>query len=335
MHGPLTLDLPCLLSLHCNCRNIPGEGFGDDMLQEYTEHRILTDADDDLFKLDEIFKANGGQCIDRSSSGSGGPPGGGKAIPSNLEKDDKWWRTIEYTYSPIWQPPAASIRPIGEGAPKEVGAGVTSNACVTGANGNILELELVFDLPSPAWAAVSFVKDEKCTMTPSDGSDGEVVYAQPEDGGVVSVQYGTLPASLKRFNAGANNALLTSLVPLEDTEDFSGGSASFKDGKMAVSFSRSYPESLKTTELHLSYAFGSSPALSYHSGRGCFKLSDLPACGATIELATTIADGCICPGCLTIESDLDAGSSAQQVSAIKSAAAMLIATFLALTFLYL
>jgi hypothetical protein len=42
--------------------NIPGEGFGDDMLQVYTKHELLTDEDDDLFMLVEKFIESGGEC---------------------------------------------------------------------------------------------------------------------------------------------------------------------------------------------------------------------------------------------------------------------------------
>ena len=35
--------------------NIPGEGFGDDAITMYDNHRVLTDADDALFLLDEAY----------------------------------------------------------------------------------------------------------------------------------------------------------------------------------------------------------------------------------------------------------------------------------------
>ena len=36
-------------------RNDPGEGFGDDAITMYDNHRVLTDADDALFLLDEAY----------------------------------------------------------------------------------------------------------------------------------------------------------------------------------------------------------------------------------------------------------------------------------------
>lgn len=43
--------------------NIPGEGFGDDMLQRYSNHELLTDEDDDLFMLIENYEEIGGACV--------------------------------------------------------------------------------------------------------------------------------------------------------------------------------------------------------------------------------------------------------------------------------
>lgn len=43
--------------------NIPGEGFGDDMLQRYSNHELLTDEDDDLFMLIENYEEIGGTCV--------------------------------------------------------------------------------------------------------------------------------------------------------------------------------------------------------------------------------------------------------------------------------
>jgi hypothetical protein len=42
--------------------NVPGEGVGDDFLQSYTNHSLLTDDDDYLFFLDEALEAMGGSC---------------------------------------------------------------------------------------------------------------------------------------------------------------------------------------------------------------------------------------------------------------------------------
>ena len=49
--------------------NIPGEGFGDDILQEYGNHTLLTDDDEGLFLLDEAYIAAGGSCVENPSEG--------------------------------------------------------------------------------------------------------------------------------------------------------------------------------------------------------------------------------------------------------------------------
>merc|ERR1712072_887872 len=73
--------------------NVPGEGFGDDFLQSYKNHRVLTDDDDDLFELVENLEAIGGSCplvsgmTDDNGDATLGPPTLEVHIPSNLEVD--------------------------------------------------------------------------------------------------------------------------------------------------------------------------------------------------------------------------------------------------------
>ena len=44
LHQPRpTICRICSPSVFCFCRNVPGEGFGDDFLQHYSEHRVLND----------------------------------------------------------------------------------------------------------------------------------------------------------------------------------------------------------------------------------------------------------------------------------------------------
>merc|ERR1712157_163087 len=98
-----TLHWPLIL-------NVPGEGFGDDFLQVYENHTLLSDDDDDLFELvDNLLKMNGTCPLIASSGGedggSIGPPTTEIHIPSNLEVDPNSWFTKVYTFSPVWQPP--------------------------------------------------------------------------------------------------------------------------------------------------------------------------------------------------------------------------------------
>ena len=89
MHWPLIL-------------NVPGEGFGDDSLQVYCNHTILTDDEEDLFMLIENYQAIGGLCAD--IRGGGFPPTAQDEesyIPSDLEVDPLSWVSNEITFSPI------------------------------------------------------------------------------------------------------------------------------------------------------------------------------------------------------------------------------------------
>jgi len=46
--GPDGIHWPLVL-------NIPGEGFGDDVLQKWSSHRLLTESDKDAFLLDQVW----------------------------------------------------------------------------------------------------------------------------------------------------------------------------------------------------------------------------------------------------------------------------------------
>ena len=90
--------------------NVPGEGFGDDFLQKYTNHSLLTDDDDDLFLLDEALEKIGRTCVKMESSGSMGPPTGEvEHIPSNLEVEEHAWFSNVYTFSSVWKAPPKTI----------------------------------------------------------------------------------------------------------------------------------------------------------------------------------------------------------------------------------
>ena len=254
------------------CRNIPGEGFGDDHLKHYSNHSQLTDEDEALFFIDQQFEQAGGKCVKRESDGPDGPPTGQtEHIPSNLEKEDVSWRSIVHTESPVWVPEETETE-------EKVGVldlddGIKATPCIR--DGSKLELEMIFAAQSPVWAAVGFRDSEECLMTPRGGRDGEVVMAQVQDDGTYSVSYGPLPPDLKQFSAD-NSEFLAGLRDVATVEAFSGGAAAFEDGKLTVSFARDYfplPQ-----EFHLSFAHGDSPELGYHSSRGCFKLTNLPSC---------------------------------------------------------
>jgi hypothetical protein len=83
--------------------NVPGEGYGDDSLQNLYNHKKLTDADTGIFFIEKNYTASGGKCTQLSSSGTA-PQGGG--IPTSLMISDSSWRQVQWTGSPVWKAPA-------------------------------------------------------------------------------------------------------------------------------------------------------------------------------------------------------------------------------------
>lgn len=59
--GPDGVHWPLIL-------NIPGEGFGDDVLQTWSNHRTLSDSDQDAFLLDQVRRLLGICSLGRPKS---------------------------------------------------------------------------------------------------------------------------------------------------------------------------------------------------------------------------------------------------------------------------
>lgn len=278
--------------------NVPGEGFGDDFLQKYTEHFLLTDEDDALFLLDQAFIAANGTCEEIGGGGEGGPPVGEvEPIPSNLVVEDEAWFTNEVTFSPIWEPPAA----VTDGAsnlwggsngpyttPTDFGLATTCYNSVTGTvdvSFSFTEIlaETEEDFP---WVAIGYRRTEECLMTPRGGGDSEIIFVGSSDFGI-SASLGSLSPNAKRFDAEAFASLLSSQVPLEEAENFSNhelllpfGARATKsntddDSFMSLRFSQTME---KPEVMYMMFAIGSSPAIGYHSSRGCFELTEFPDC---------------------------------------------------------
>mmetsp|Transcript_73912 Transcript_73912/g.167510 ORF Transcript_73912/g.167510 Transcript_73912/m.167510 type:complete len:717 (-) Transcript_73912:76-2226(-) len=255
--------------------NVPGEGFGDDFLQYWDQHRTLTAADESLFLLDEELESNGGSCPQRQSSGTDGPPTGTAAhVPSNLEVQAESWRSIVYTASPVWKPPAEKNIDESSGR-KEVEKGVFVEACFDEATKNVA-MSLSMDVSKAVWASVGFRDTSECLMTPRGGGDGEVVYAKPDEQGTYTMHHGPLGANLKSFSSTAMSSFEASLSPFAEVQDMKGGGAEFSNGKLTVHFMRAYAS--KPAMLNLSFAYGNTKEVGYHTSRGCFEMTDLRPC---------------------------------------------------------
>jgi len=276
--GPDGIHWPLIL-------NIPGEGFGDDFLQHWHGHRVLDESEASEFLLDEAHVANGGSCPQLGSSGSSGPPTGQVAhVPSNLELDQAAWITKVYTASPIWTPPAQDDDSGGSSRlSQSVSSGVQAESCFEAATSS-LRLSLTFDLTTPAWAAIGFRGTDECFMTPRGGGDGEIVYAHPGTAAAYEVLYGPLSPDMKHFQADAVSTFLQRLSPIGEAASFSSSAVQFSNGRLVLSFTRSY--SSAPTAFNLSYAHGIDGQVGHHASRGCFTVTPV-ACPTVCYLSSS------------------------------------------------
>lgn len=293
--------------------NVPGEGFGDDFLQKYTNHSLLSEADEDLFLLDQALEAAGGSCPMLDRGGGGGPPVGGTKVPSNLEIDENAWCTKEYTFSPVWEPPPvaedAVDAPIADNptasnsyATTEVGI-ATVASCYDSASQSV-KLQFTFDdvevseegLP---WLALGYRKDEECLMIPKDGSDTDIILIATNPATEeISASKGSLSAMVRSGNPEAVGTIYPTLSPLENADGFSNvkvlASETQTDNTVAVEEERAVVGSasveldfsqefdVKPEAMHMMYAVGTSPRLGYHASRRCFEITEFPDCNAAV-----------------------------------------------------
>jgi hypothetical protein len=193
--------------------NIPGEGFGDDNLQIYTNHKLLDDDDNALFDIVDALLAINGTCplISGMSDGdigdgdgngqSIGPPTLEVYIPSNLEVDPNSWNSNVYTFSPVWQPPmkqldtdesnmdlnvdttSSSSSDAGRGVAVTEEDRVRVESCYDPTTksvqlkvefNNIKAIEMGATSELP-WLSLGYRISDVCTMNPPDGSDSKII----------------------------------------------------------------------------------------------------------------------------------------------------------------
>lgn len=282
--------------------NVPGEGFGDDFLQIYTNQTLLTDDDDNLFLLDEALEAMGGMCnkMDMEGGGAGPPTGQTVHIPSNLEVDPNAWFSNVYTYSPVWEPPIEDNKDSMAG--RETGMAVTEEGDVTvkscyDSTVNAVQLSVEFsnvemvgtELP---WMAIGYRETEECLMNPRGGGDTELILLASQDGSV-DAHFTVLPSMARSFDGAAVSSIYEKMTPLDEMDGFSGVDLHLPTTASAISksahegsedtvvlvFKQSMPAAPEV--MHLMYAIGSSPEVGYHKTRACFDITEFPACPTT------------------------------------------------------
>lgn len=293
--------------------NIPGEGFGDDMLQVYENHTLLSDEDDDLFDLVKNLEANGGSCplvtsgfgVDGEESGASfGPPVSEVHVPSNLEVDDNSWFTSVYTYSPVWKPPmkeemASSASAMGVAVTQA--ERVTVESCYDPTTKMVklsVEYQDIDAIPTESgmqlpWLALGYREDEICSMTPVNGGDSKIILvSQAPKVNFPKPYIGNMGPNTKRFDQSAFESIYDSLWALDEAIGYKDVSlaapmlggvdgamlsrSATPNGSVVLSFSQEFDE--KPEVMHLMYAIGMSPSLGVHTSRSCFEIVEFPTC---------------------------------------------------------
>lgn len=289
--------------------NVPGEGFGDDFLQKYSNQTLLTDDDDYLFLLDEALEAIGSSCQQIiMEGGSSGPPTGETVhIPSNLEVDPNSWFQNEYTYSPIWE---SQVEDMDDGissgessfAITEAGS-VTVESCYDATTNSVdlkfkfMDIEMVEGGTQMPWIALGYRDTDECLMNPRGGGDTEIILltSTTSEESLLAPHFAILPVAARSFDGSAVTSIYDNMVPLSEKEGFSSvqmflplaiseavsrsvAPASGDDAdKVVMHFQQSVTEGVPEV-MHLMYAIGNSAKVGYHKTRECFDITEFPAC---------------------------------------------------------
>jgi hypothetical protein len=285
--------------------NIPGEGFGDDMLQRYSNHELLTDEDDDLFMLIENYEEIGGTCVNIGGGEGAGPPILDVHIPSNLEIDPNSWFSNEFTFSPYWVPTSkdtvssdtTSSSQQSSKAITEVSDRMTVESCWDD-NTNSIDMSVhYFDVePTSAgtlpWMALGLRSYARCAMTPPDGDNlPMILITQSSADSAPVASLGELVPEAKGMSPDAFGAIYQSLIPLEESDvfsshsvsapmvDFASGQSSIADDDtVSLSFKLKRDSEEKPDVMYFTYAIGTESSLGFHVTRACFELSEFPPC---------------------------------------------------------
>jgi hypothetical protein len=284
--------------------NVPGEGFGDDFLQIYTNQTLLSDDDDYRFLLDEALDAINGTCKKMEMTGGGGPPTGQTVhIPSNLEVDPNSWFSNVYTYSPVWQPPVSNDTQSSSNENGETGMVTTAtknliiNSCYDESSRAMLlslefvDIEMTDDDQFP-WMALGYRETEECLMNPRGGGDSKIILLTlSPTGDSVEPHFGLLPVATRSFDGAAVTSVYDSLIPLGEKEGYADvhirvpttDSTAFtksEGSSTAGSLILHFQQSMDTVPeaMYFTYAIGSSNQMGYHRTRECFDITEFPSC---------------------------------------------------------
>lgn len=275
IHWPLILDLP-------------GEGFGEDALNTFYDHKLLPDSDEEDERI--FWPDKGMNCVQDTNSMSGPPSTDdmdAMHIRSNLNVAEAGWVALEYSAAPGEAVPTINelqVASLKDPTPCDEGKGQTANMKTEAigdfgeisyckASSGDIEIHTSYLGSEAAWTSIGFrtpSAPDMCTMLPA-----EAAMAIPE-GNSVKMGLSDLPKSLKNFGSNGID-FLDSMQPLLENSEVSTATYEYSNGKTRFHLSRMIKGDPDV--VRLTWAVGNSATFTYHRARGCVDLTNIPACG--------------------------------------------------------
>ena len=209
-------------------------------------------------------------------------------VPSMLMKDEHAWRSIEHTFSPVWEGDLSSTETDSSnvqnddtesfGAMTKASDDVSIQTCHDMAN-NKIKLQVSYAglslenniLP---WVGLAFRTNDKCAMFPRDSQNGtESILVFQDNDELIPYQYyitfDTMSISPTTTEASYKSNLLSNV------SSYSNVKISSDEDSITLSFVKNvYPDDA----MYLTYAIGASNQFGYHKERMCFTVSEYPSC---------------------------------------------------------
>ena len=201
-------------------------------------------------------------------------------MPSNLERESSSWRSIEFTESPVWVPPAddgAGSAGASAGM-QQVVDGLAVYSCYDSAT-KMVTMDVTFAVPegSAAYGAIGWRESDECLMNPRGGGSTPVVFAAPDDAtGAYAAHFNMMAPDVKTFSSATAESFVAGLTPLDGAALFSNTAVEHDEaaGTVKLSFDRDYSaEGADPAAVHLTFAIGNGASFAYHKSRGCFALT--------------------------------------------------------------
>jgi len=132
-------------------------------------------------------------------------------------------------------------------------------------------------MPSPVWAALAFRSGEECKMTPTDGGNRTVLFADYDPDLGYALQVGQLFPALKSMLPAFAQSFGNETKPLGSNPSFSNGQVSYAGDQLTIGFSHPM-DAVPTSPVYMNYGIGSSFLFGMHKERGCFSFENVGMC---------------------------------------------------------